>query len=30
MFDIFRKYLEDKITLTNEDYELIESVSLFK
>src|SRR5690606_8994041 len=30
MFDIFRKYLEDKITLTNEEYELIESVSLFK
>lgn len=30
MFDVFRKYLEDKITLTNEDYELIESVSLFK
>mgnify|MGYP003454669762 FL=1 len=30
MFDIFRKYLEDKINLTNEDYELIESVSLFK
>jgi CRP-like cAMP-binding protein len=30
MFDIFRKYLEDKITLTNGDYELIESVSLFK
>jgi CRP-like cAMP-binding protein len=30
MFDIFRKYLEDKITLTNGDYALIESVSLFK
>ena len=30
MFDIFRKYLEDKITLTNQDFELIESVSLFK
>ncbi len=30
MFDIFRKYLEDKIALTNPDYELIESVSLFK
>lgn len=30
MFDIFRKYLEDKIVLTNEDYDLIESVSLFK
>ena len=30
MFDIFRKYLENKISLTNEDYELIESVSLFK
>jgi CRP-like cAMP-binding protein len=30
MVDLFRKYLEDKITLTNENYELIESVSLFK
>jgi len=30
MFDIFRKYLEDKITLTKADYDLIESVSLFK
>ena len=30
MFDIFRRYLEDKITLTNENYELIKSVSLFK
>src|SRR5690606_17730922 len=30
MFDTFRKYLEDKITLTNEDYGLIESVSSFK
>lgn len=30
MFEIFRKYLEDKINLTNEDYALIESVSLFK
>jgi CRP-like cAMP-binding protein len=30
MFDIFRKYLEDRITLTDEDYKLIESVSLFK
>lgn len=30
MFDIFQKYLEDKISLTNGDYELIESVSLFK
>jgi len=30
MFDIFRKYLEDKISLTNQDFELIESVSSFK
>ncbi|HTO35385.1 MAG TPA: Crp/Fnr family transcriptional regulator [Flavobacterium sp.] len=30
MFDTFRKYLEDKITLTNENYKLIESVSSFK
>ena len=30
MFDIFRKYLENKITLTDADYELIESVSSFK
>ena len=30
MFDIFRKYLEDKIALTNEDFELIESLSSFK
>ncbi len=30
MFDIFRKYLEDKITLTDMDYEFIESVALFK
>ena len=30
MFDIFKKYLEDKITLTNPDYELIESLSSFK
>lgn len=30
MFYIFRKYLDDKITLTDQDYELIESVSLFK
>ena len=30
MFDIFRKYLADKIALTNEHYELIESVSAFK
>jgi CRP-like cAMP-binding protein len=30
MFDIFRKYLEDKITLTNQDLELIESVSVIK
>lgn len=30
MFEIFRKYLADKITLTGQDYDLIESVSLFK
>lgn len=30
MFDTFRKYLQDKIGLTNRDYDLIESVSLFK
>jgi CRP-like cAMP-binding protein len=30
MFDIFRKYLEDKIVLTEGDYELIESLSSFK
>lgn len=30
MFDTFRKYLEDKIALTDQDYELIESVSSFK
>ena len=30
MFDIFRKYLGDKVDLNSEDYELIESVSLFK
>ena len=30
MFDIFRKYLENKITLTDADYELVESVSSFK
>ena len=30
MFDIFRRYLEGKISLTDQDYELIESVSLFK
>lgn len=30
MFDTFREYLEDKITLTNGDYDLIESVALFK
>jgi CRP-like cAMP-binding protein len=30
MFDAFRKYLEDKIALTNQDFELIESVSSFK
>ncbi len=30
MFDTFRKYLEDNIALTNQDFELIESVSSFK
>lgn len=30
MFEYFRKYLEDKITLTNEEFELIKSVSSFK
>lgn len=30
MFDTFRKYLQDKIALTDRDYDLIESVSLFK
>ena len=30
MFEAFRKYLEDKIVLTNQDFELIESVSSFK
>ncbi|MDQ2718763.1 MAG: Crp/Fnr family transcriptional regulator [Bacteroidota bacterium] len=30
MFDTFQKYLEDKITLTDQDYELIESLSSFK
>ncbi|HEY5369322.1 MAG TPA: Crp/Fnr family transcriptional regulator [Hanamia sp.] len=30
MFDTFRKYLEDKIALTDQDFELIESVSSFK
>jgi CRP-like cAMP-binding protein len=30
MFDTFQKYLEDKITLTNTDYELIESLSSFR
>jgi len=30
MFDTFRKYIEDKIDLTNQDFELIESVSSFK
>ena len=30
MFDIFRKYLEDKVALTDADYELIESLSSFK
>lgn len=30
MFDAFRKYLEDKIALTDQDFELIESVSSFK
>ena len=30
MFETFRKYLEDKIALTDQDYELIESVASFK
>lgn len=30
MFDIFRKYLEEKVDLSIEDYKLIESVSLSK
>lgn len=30
MFDIFRKYLEDKVALREPDYELIESLSSFK
>ena len=30
MFDTFRKYLEDKVALTDPDYELIESLSSFK
>ena len=30
MFDTFRKYLQDKIALNDRDYDLIESVSLFK
>lgn len=30
MFDTFRKYLENKIALTDQDYELIESVASFK
>lgn len=30
MFDAFRKYLEDKIALTSQDLELIESLSSFK
>lgn len=30
MFDAFRKYLEEKIALTDQDFELIESVSSFK
>jgi CRP-like cAMP-binding protein len=30
MFDIFRKYLADKITLTDQEFELIESVMAFK
>lgn len=30
MFEIFRKYLDDKIALRDEDYSLIESVSSFK
>ena len=30
MFDIFRKYLADKITLSDQEFELIESVMVFK
>ncbi len=30
MFEIFRKYLADKISLTDQDFELIESVSTIK
>ena len=30
MIDIFRKYLADKITLTGQEFELIESVMVFK
>ena len=30
MIDIFRKYLTDKITLTDQEFELIESVIVFK
>ena len=30
MIDIFRKYLADKITLTDQEFELIESVIVFK
>ena len=30
MFEAFRKYLEGKIALTDQDYQLIESVSLFR
>ncbi|SRR5258708_3170960 len=30
MFEVFRKYLAAKITLTDQEFELIESVSLFK
>lgn len=30
MFEIFRKYLEDKIALTEDDYAFIESVSVIK
>jgi CRP-like cAMP-binding protein len=30
MFEQFRKYLEDKITLTDSDYQLLESVSVIK
>jgi CRP-like cAMP-binding protein len=30
MFDVFKKYLSDKVTLTDQDYELIKSVSTTK